>query len=283
MLSLFIAIILLCGYGYYRFTKQKVYISTDSFSVLTQEKLTDQSLVIFDIDRVILIETDPYERGHRQERKEANTISSLFYKKSKISQSLSPEERDYLWSIYVRNLSESLIDPSLPSIITALQTKGIKVIALTRFMTGKAGNVPHVEEIRIDRLAQLGIHFGRSFKSNPTISFTQFNFQGRIPIFKNGMLFTSFACSKGELLTAFFKAMQWYPDKVIMFDDKKDNLVSVHDALTPLHIPFTGYHYLKANKLPSFFDKKYTELQMHNLMKYGTWSDVQQCRHLCIE
>ncbi len=276
------AFIALAASIYYYNGYTSTIITTYSFDVLADHKnLTKNSLVIFDIDRVLLIETDPYERGHRKERKQSENISSFLHKTSKIAHAFDLKQRLALWQIYVENLSERLIDPTIPSIIKELQDNGIKAIALTRFFTGKIGTTDHIENARIKKLAQEGINFGRSFSEYPTISFPQYIYHGHTSMFKDGVLFTAFASSKGALLSAFFEAIHWYPDQVIMFDDKKANLVSVHDALKKLSIPFTGYLYLKAKTLPSYFDKPYSEIQLKHLIRYNEWFDLQKCRKKC--
>jgi Protein of unknown function (DUF2608). len=247
----------------------------NDFSIITTKlsQWDNNTLVIFDVDRVLLIETDPYERGHRTERKQVNSIASIFTPTSYAAQNLDRATRDQLWALYVQGLKESLIDDQIPSLITALQERGIKVIALTRFLTGKAGSINHIEDVRIDRLKALGVNFNNDFAAPHPIIFEKFSFENRHPVFKDGMLFTTMACNKGDLLTAFLKTVNWTPSTIIMFDDKLDNLISVRNAARALHIPYEGYQYTAASHLAEYFDKDATEFQMNYLIKNQTWID----------
>lgn len=242
--------------------------------------LDKNSLVIFDIDRVLLIEADPWERGHRDDRKQARTIATLFVDTAELAQQLDRKTRDYVWSIYAQTLQEVVLDDHIVHIIRTLQAKGVKVIALTRFLVGNVGNISALEDLRIHQLKSVGIDFSSSFPQHGYLVFDQFSFENKHPVFKNGVLFTTLACSKGALLQAFFEKIGWYPQRVIMFDDKMDNHISVQDMLAQLHISYRGFLFLRALQLPAYFDKDIAELQMQYLLDHHEWITADQARQL---
>lgn len=244
---------------------------TFDFEFLNKATLNTDSIVVFDIDNTLIADEDPWERGYKKERSQANTIATLFAEGSQLNTQLDRQTRDTLWSIYAQSLKQMVIDSKITELIKTLQAKGIKVIALTRFLVGKIGTIDSLEDFRISQLKDLNIDFSPSFPNNNYLVFKEYNFEGKSPLFKDGILFTTLACSKGELLYAFFEKIHWYPNQVIMFDDKLDQLKTVHDVLAKHAIPFRGFEYKGAEKLNQLFDKNIAEFQMQYLINYGKW------------
>lgn len=242
-----------------------------------EAKLADKdSLVIFDVSKVIFIKGDPWERGHKKERLNANTINSLHKKGSKLFSTLNRKIRDQLWSIRNSVEHEVLIDEKIVDIINKLQEKSIKTIALTRFLVGKKDQTPPLQQWRINKLFAHGIDFSKSFSFTDPIIFKQFSYEKRYPIFEKGILFTTFATTKDKLLRAFFEKINWYPNKVIMIDDSEANLKMVEQELKTLHIPFIGFEYKAAEKFPAFFDKDIAEFQMKYLLQKKKWLSAKE-------
>lgn len=253
------------------------------FSFLEKElsALDKNTLVIFDVDNTLLTRTDPGERGYMVQRANAKTILSLYNKNAELYRLLDKKTRDCLWSSYLNSDSLMLIDPQAPIIIKKLQEQGVKVIALTNALTGKLCYIPSLVDARIAELQQNGIDFDTPFPSFSQIDFTQYNFDGRHPVYKQGILLTSLACSKGELLKTFFKTVSWKPTRVIMFDDEEGNILSVKKALQELAIPFQGFVYAGAERhLPAFFDPQLAEFQLQYLMKYQRWLPTKEVQSL---
>lgn len=253
------------------------------FSFLEKEfpRLDQNTLVIFDVDNTLLTRTDPGERGYMVQRANAKTILSLYNKEAELYRLLDKKTRDCLWSSYLNSDSLMLIDPQAPIIIKKLQEQGVKVIALTNALTGKLCDIPSLEDARITELQQNGIDFDSPFAPFLCIDFPQYNFDGRHPVYKQGILLTSLACSKGELLKTFFETISWKPTRVIMFDDEEENILSVKNSLKKLGIPFQGFVYAGAEShLPAFFDPALAEFQLHYLIKYQRWLSTKEVQSL---
>lgn len=234
------------------------------------------SMVIFDISKVIFIKADPWERGYKNERLNAKTINSLHKKGSHLFTTLSRKTRDLLWSIRNSSEHEILIDEKIVDIINILQEKSIKTIALTRFLVGKKDQTPALHHLRIKQLFSHGIDFSKSFSDIDRIIFNQFSYENRYPVFEKGVLFTTYATTKDKLLKAFFEEINWYPNKVIMIDDSLKNLNQVEQELKKLNIPFTGFEYKAAENFPAFFDKEIAEFQMRYLLEKKVWLTAKE-------
>lgn len=243
-----------------------------------KQKPNEKLLVIFDIDKVLIMKADPWERGFDEERKKSRTINSYYVKNSALYNELDRPTRDKLWSIYINSIPTALVDPKNPIIIKNLQNKSIKVIGLTRFLTGKIGTIPSISDWRINELAHFGIDFSKAFPNDNNISFNQFTFEDKHPEFKNGVLFTTLAVSKGDLLKTFLDKINWKPTKIIMIDDTIDNLKSVEQYSLQANIPFEGYEYRAYLNYPSNFDKKVSEYQTEYLIKHEKWITREEAK-----
>ncbi len=279
IIVLFGGIILLVAIAIIYYPKPAI-MRVDSGKALEQQwpAVDKDTLVIFDIDNVLLVHADPWERGYKKERSEANTVATLYKPGSPLERTLDRQTRDHLWSLYALARKEMPVDTNILALVKKLQKESVKVIALTRFLVGRLGTIPAGENLRIDALKEYGIDFSPAFSAYPLIVFDHCNYEGKFPLFKNGILFTTLACSKGELLKAFFEKVGWKPRFVIMVDDKRDNMESVHKVLKEMGIAFKGFEYTGAEKLPSLFDKEIAEFQMQHLIDHKEWLTGDQAQ-----
>jgi hypothetical protein len=278
LLTVSIVLLPLVLYFFYA-NKNTIYLA-DNLNLLEQKtkSLDNDSLVIFDVDKVLLIDADPGDRAFKEERGQARTITSLYKKGSDLFNTLDEKTRDSLWLIYMsdRKKRQILVDEHVVKLIRELQKNHVKVIALTRFLVGQFDIVPAIEEWRIEQLQSKGIDFSTSFPDQEPISFNQFRYENKSPVFKKGFLFTALAATKGQLLKAFFDKIGWTPKIVVMVDDKRENLESVQSELKKLGIPFIGFDYRAAEKFPAYFDKEVAEFQMQHLINNKVWLPASQ-------
>lgn len=260
--------------------------SVDNFDVLEQiaSSLNEDSLVIFDVDKVLLIKSDPSEREYRKERRAAKTITSLYDPNSELGQKLDRHTKDKLWSIYIQSATQNLIDTNVPAVIQKLQKRGVKVMALTRFPVGKIGLLPSMEQFRIQELASNNIDFSLAFSEHSPLVFKQFAYEDKHPTFFNGILFTHMtACTKGQLLKAFFERINWKPKWVITFDDQMDNLQSLQEELNGLGIAFEGFEFIGSASWATEYNKELAEFQMQYLIEHELWLDSTKAREMLKE
>ena len=231
-----------------------------------------RSLVVFDVDGTLIVDKDPYDRGHTQARLQARTVEALAH--GPVKWYTNHYGRVILAS-RARELKESrLVHEDLPTIIQDLNKRGVPTIALTHCNTGQCGCIPSVEDWRLGVLKDLGIEFNGAFAKQPEKMFATLCQRGKAPVFKQGVLFTGHVCDKGALLAAFLKEPF---EKVICIDDDPANLVAEYKALAWMNIPnIVLVCYKAACSLPSVFDKRVAEFQLQYLREHDKWLTGEQ-------
>lgn len=261
-------------------TRAPIYRVT-SLDMLKNEMaaLDDHTLVIFDVDDVLIANADPYEREYFDQRNADKTILSLYDYHSDLNKNVDRATRDRLWHSYMATFPSLLLATDAPALIDELKKKGVKVIALTGVWLDAHDN--EIEALRTKELAAVGIDFKGAFDSFDGLELKACNFEGRSPIFKDGILYTALACqTKGAVLTEFFKAIGWRPNKIIAIDDKRHNLTALYDVARDLHIPYEGLLYKKASTIPAYYDRHAAEHQLHYAMHEGRWITAREARAL---
>ena len=250
-------------------------IEIDSLAPLWQEVSTasPKTLVLFDVDETLIIPEDQILRSSATDYR--NKL--LWPYEKKISEKSLIEE---LHSIVFLARKPLIINPHSLPLIGAFQNKNCKVIALTAMNTGKFGYIPRLEEWRANELKSLGFNFTAAFPQLSEIHFQEYQQITYPPIFYQGVL-CSADVSKGEALKAFLEQSGFKPDHVIFVDDLFVQLKSVESTLAALNIPFTGYHYLEASKLPGEVNEEVVRLQFDHLYNQKEWlTDAQALKRL---
>lgn len=136
------------------------------------------------------------------------------------------------------------MDPNILNILADIQSKQIKAIALTSGYTGKFGYIEKREDLRIEKLKEVGISFKDSFPEIEPIIFDNIKKADpkHYPMFKEGIVF---ACRlpKGEVLQSFLTQAKFTPKKIIFVDNKLKNIKSVQEFCENAKIDFHGFHY----------------------------------------
>jgi predicted Fe-Mo cluster-binding NifX family protein len=153
------------------------------------------------------------------------------------------------------------------SVIKVLQSRGIKVIALTASNTGKFGVIESMQQWRLKNLKECGVDFSQSFEEEEII-FKDFNAQYNFyPMFYKGMLLSA-GNPKGKVLAAFLDSVKWKPKKIIFFDDLKQNCQSVAEEMKNLGIPGGCFWYRAAFKEKIKLNKQIIEYQYNHLLEH---------------
>lgn len=233
-------------------------------------EINNQTLVIFDIDDVIITPKD-------QILKPAYKIYSDEYT-NKFSKKYSETKAQYFWSIIFLERQNELVDPKILDLFNILKKKNIKTILMTNAWTGAFGKIPSLEDWRINELRKFGIDTSRSFKGTNQIIFngTSSKDPKRFPMYKDGVLFT---CNipKGAILKIFLEKISWRPKNIIFVDDKRTHLESVEKYCSDAGIIFDGFLFTEVqNRKESPLNGKRAALQYEILEKEGKWlSDLQ--------
>lgn len=192
-------------------------------------------LVVFDID-MTLTQPDYPATFYPNLRKHQKVMKD-------IRDELTPEQRDTL-ATSTLTLPQRLIEKDSPTIIKAMQNKGVKVIALTATLTGSWKNDKNkIIFKRRDALQKMGFNFSFQGRVVPYMDFPLY--AAGYPTLYHGVLCSNGEQSgigKGKILSAFLKQVGmlkgkpygsgFVPKVIIMIDDKKKNLEDVREVLS---------------------------------------------------
>lgn len=199
-------------------------------------KATPDTLVIFDVDEVLLYPTNIVQLQ----------IASPFWEASMadIEKRLGKSKRDLLHSIMLLQSKWKLTDKEIPDLIKMLQIKNIRVLALTSFRRGKMGMIPSLEDWRKIQLKKHNIDFSATTgisKDSFEVQLANDAFTEKKPVYKNGIIYTDLH-SKNEVLSAFFEQTYLKPKEIIFIDDRSSNVEAIGNFCKMLNISFIGIH-----------------------------------------
>jgi hypothetical protein len=232
---------------------------------LAIQKADSDTLVIFDVDDVLITARDQIlQAAHKKFLEGLN---------QDLKSRLSEEKAQKLWSIIWLARSDEPVDSKIVPLIKESQSRGLRVIALTNAWTGPFGNIPILEDWRIEELEGLGYTLKDPWRTIKSKTFGTLKSKDpkRLPVFKGGVLFT---CNlpKGEVLKAFLQYAALSPNKIIFIDDKKKNLESVEAFSKAAGIPFMGFHYTAVAERPkTSLNEKRAQLQFEVLEEEHIW------------
>jgi hypothetical protein len=242
---------------------------------LILEQATPNSLVIFDVDEVLVYPTNIVQLQ----------VASPFWEASMsdIEQRLGKDTRDMLHSIMLLQTQWDVTDKKIPKLIAALQMKKIQVLALTSFRRGKMGKIHSIEEWRNAQLKKYDIDFSISagiaencFEINPARNIVkQLN-----PVYKDGIIYTDLH-SKSEVLCAFLEQASLKPKEIIFIDDRLSNVQDIENFCNTSSIKFIGIHDRRIMKKHTSFDENLGKYQFYYLEHFHIWlSDLEAIKHM---
>lgn len=127
----------------------------ESLDVLN--KTNEKSLVLFDVDEVLIYPTDRLLIPKFHLNDSIKTLKREFEKKK-------GKEIFNVWSNVLLQAKRVLIEPDcIINIINSMQKRNVKVLGLTKLRVGKYGKIPSLEEHRFNHLIGLGIDFRVGF------------------------------------------------------------------------------------------------------------------------
>lgn len=211
------------------------------------DKANAETLVIFDVDMVLIQPSDPAFQMANMKR--FNSIAK------RIMKEISPDKQAIFLSLMTINSNSILIDECAPLYLEQIIQKKIPVMAMTANLTGEFQGIKSMEKWRIEGLKQLGIDFSRSAPYQSRLLFDQLaSYRGYYSTYLDGILFVNGTLvSKGEALLSFLEKIHFHPNQVIFIDDREENLKSVMASLQTLNpsIEYIGLHFIGAQTYPS--------------------------------
>ena len=231
------------------------------------EEADQDTLVIFDVDHVLIMPTDEYTLNRHPYRKE-------LWKE--IEGRLSKEEMKTLYGLTASKAKWRLVDPDIIDIFTRLKERQIPSIALTSIYTGKFGNIEKLEDWRIKHLHDLGFDFVNLTPIKEEILLYELEEQDGVPMLKSGVILTA-QIDKGKTLEYILGHNNYYPKTIIFIDDMLNNLESLERLSSKLKIKFHGLHYTAVSNMPiPVINKQIEKLRFQILEKEHKWLNHQE-------
>lgn len=215
-------------------------IKTNDFALIEDilKKTNENTLVIFDVDDVILQPSDQIIRSPYKPH--------LLEIEAELATRYSPEEVLNLKTIAVYSQEPQLVDDRILDSLAILKKNNVTTIALTYCPTGKYGKMESFENWRIEKLKQLGVDFS-TLNNISDQNFPEVYASNGIPLIKDGVIITALA-KKGVVLDAVLKKEKLRPKRIIFIDDKLINLQSVQTTALKNNIAFLGIEYTVVKK-----------------------------------
>ncbi len=190
-------------------------------------KATSDSLIIFDVDMVLLHTADPvFQMPNLMHHHDILTAARA---------DLNPEESDLLLHFPLIDGKAEVIDPALPLLIQHLQNLNIPTIACTAILSGAIAPEPDMMKWRVKQLTELGMDFSITAPDDTLFHTIHFpKYRGNTPQYKKGVMITNGEngpSNKGTVLAAFLATLTKHPRQIIMIDDRRQNLMHIHDSL----------------------------------------------------
>lgn len=233
----------------------------ENVKILLDKEADKETLVIFDVDDVLIAPTDEFA-FRKPIRKKFNKELKLKY---------NQQERKILFSDFFRKRMVRLITPKIIPLLNDLKNKKIPTTALTRWYTGRYGSIELMEALRFKGLDEVGISFVNISPLKNDIAFPLLKTKDGIPMVKNGIILTAFA-DKGTTLLAVLDKEKLHFKKIIFIDDDLDQIASVKKACEKLGVNFIGIHYTQAQQIPlPKINKTIEKLRFKILEKEHIW------------
>jgi Protein of unknown function (DUF2608) len=266
LIIIFTGIIALACFSYRFFARSYCIQRIDSFSQVRDflQKLDKGTLVLFDTSHTLTIPKSNLFRAKNIKKNSLwlKELDDTVFKNA-------PHPKEYYISIWRKQELPLLIEPEISSMIKSLQERGITVLVLTGLATGPDYTIASLPEWRFNVLKKLGIDFSTS--SFPNMVFKELQGKdGYFPTLYNGILLTKSA-SKGALLGAFLNRINWKPNRVVFFDDHKEQIESVAQEMSKRGIPFCGFHYFGAEHVEGDLNKDIARQQLGYLVDHEIW------------
>ena len=227
------------------------------------------TLFLFDIDNVVLMDEDEYRLTHPYREEWIKDIETR----------LSEDQRALLFSIILEERKVRLVDPNIRNIINELEVRKIPTMALTKLQTDKFGIIEKMQDWRIRELQGINIDFARLSPITDDIEIRELEVGSGIPLLTQGIILTA-ERDKADILEYVLANKNYYPESIVFVDDILENLESVQDLCKKLQINFEGFEYKRADEIPEIeLDKKNEQIRFKILEQKYRWITDHQPKH----
>jgi hypothetical protein len=226
----------------------------------------EHTLVLLDVDDVLIISPDYIARGHLPWWLRIRLLWAF-------PELLKESVAELAYSLGWQQAPRVLIEPQVVRIINDLKQQGCIVLGLTSMESGSYGVIPSMSLWRANMLKDMGIVFSQQY---PNQVYTKLPaYRDNYPVLFEGIL----CCNqqpKGAVLAAFFDANNMRPENIIFFDDSMSNLQSVGKTCAERNIPCTLFQYLGGERFSNTLDTAYIIKQIGILINEHKWTSDQE-------
>jgi len=248
-------------------------VSTDDLKPLEHiiKQADKDTLIIFDIDHVLIMPTNEYTLNRHPFRK------ALW---KEIESRHSKEEMKYFYGITASKSRWRMVDPEIFPIFIDITKRQIPSIALSSIYTGKFGNIEKLEDWRIQHLKDIGFDFSKLSPIKDTFYIKKLEKHDGVPVLKSGVILTA-QVDKAVVLDCVLNYYNYFPKRIIFVDDQLHNLKSIEKMCSKLHIKFYGIHYTAVSKMPiPVIDEKLEKLRFEILEKEHVWLSYKEIKDI---
>ena len=144
---------------------------------------------------------------------------------------------------------QRIVDPEIYSVLESIPSKKI---ALTATLTGPFLQFDRLDVLRYKHLKEQGISFEGNFNNEDFVLEECPSYRTHYPSFYKGVLCSNSEkgnTTKGTVLCAFLRKLNWIPKCIVLVDDRVKNLRDVYNDLKKNFpsIKFIGIEYLGAH------------------------------------
>ena len=208
------------------------------------EEVDEQTLIISDIDNTLIYAGQ--QLGSPQ-------CSDYFFEKFKqlgLSEQEASDMEMARWMMIQSFIKVKPVDEQADQVFQQLQEKGIPIIALT-------AREPKESIVTHHQLTSIAIHI-----KNVLASDESFEIPTKFPSkYDQGIIFCGFDNSKGRVLTAFLKQINFNPRKIIFIDDKLKHIEDVEKVVESMGIEYVGMRFSGSDQRIAELDPKIVDLQ----------------------
>lgn len=202
-------------------------------------KATKDSLVLFDIDEVVVMDDDEFRLTHKYRDDLLIDIEKRLLK----------ENFKKLLSVILKNRKARFVNPDILKIFSLLKEKNIPAMGLTKLPTGTFGVIEDMIEWRRNELASLNLDFTCTSPLSDEILIDKFNAGYGTPTLKDGIIYTA-EYDKGSILEYVLRSTKYYPKSIIFIDDILENLESLQKICNNLKINYHGFEFTGSAIVP---------------------------------
>ncbi len=178
---------------------------------------------------------------------------------------------DYYVYIIAKRVPVKTVEQSTPAVIQKLQEKNILTLCLTA--RGKtlwySTPIDDIEKLTKQQLTSVNINLAH--KSIP-------EYFAEVPAYSEGILFSA-GQAKGKFLKDLLQKLNYFPKRVILIDDKREELLSVEKTLEEMDIPFLGLWYRAVENNRKEFNPHISNVQLEKLLSENMLLSDEEANH----